>query len=116
GKERYIVERAIASGVLNDTEASHRLVDLAAKLYSRTGVEFELSKTKDGRTILYATKGKIKRVGNAEVNSLVKRGSGQNSNSNNTITSPNGNVKVFIATKKRLFSLFFCNFKSCRMP
>ncbi|MBQ9976674.1 MAG: hypothetical protein IJP16_09200 [Clostridia bacterium] len=28
GKERYIVERAIASGVLNDTEASHRLVDL----------------------------------------------------------------------------------------
>ncbi|MBR5460643.1 MAG: hypothetical protein IKV53_07205 [Clostridia bacterium] len=41
GKERYIVERAIASGVLNDTEASHRLVDLAAKLYSRTGVEFE---------------------------------------------------------------------------
>ena len=41
GKERYIVERAIASGVLNDTEASHRLVDLAAKLYARTGVEFE---------------------------------------------------------------------------
>lgn len=28
GKERYIVERAIASGVRNDTEASHRLVDL----------------------------------------------------------------------------------------
>ena len=36
--------------------------------------------TADGRTILYATDGKIKKVGNVEVNSLRIKGSGQNSN------------------------------------
>jgi hypothetical protein len=55
-------------------------------------ITIDIAKTNDGRTVLYATNGKIKRVGNAEVNSLIKRGSGQNSNSGITITSQNGNV------------------------
>ena len=55
-------------------------------------ITIDIAKTNDGRTILYATSGKIKRVGNVQVNSLVKRGSGQNSNSGITITSPDENV------------------------
>lgn len=53
----------------------------------------DIAKAKDGRHILYATKGNIKRVGNAKVNSLVIRGSKQNSNSTNTVSQPSTTVK-----------------------
>ena len=73
--------------MLNDTEASHRLVDLAAKLYSRTGVEFELSKTKDteSRTekISYTAARENESTEDLHIESV----------SDDMITSPNGNVK-----------------------
>ena len=40
----------------------------------------DIAKAKDGRTILYATNGKIKKVGNVQVGSLKIKGPGQNSN------------------------------------
>ena len=40
----------------------------------------DIAKAGDGRIILYATKGKIKKVGNAQVHSLKIRGAEQNSN------------------------------------
>lgn len=52
----------------------------------------DIAKAKDGRTILYATKGKINRVGQAEVNSLIKRGSGPHPNSASILTQPASNV------------------------
>lgn len=54
---------------------------------------FDIAKARDGRHILYATNGKIKRVGNVQVNSLVIRGSGQNSNSTNTLAQQQSTVK-----------------------
>ena len=54
---------------------------------------FDIAKTADGRTILYATDGKIKKVGNVQVNSLKIKGSGQNSNSKGIIPQKEGNVK-----------------------
>lgn len=48
----------------------------------------DIAKTKDGRFILYALNGKTKKVGNADVNSLVIKttsGSEQNSNSNGIV-------------------------------
>lgn len=55
---------------------------------------FDIAKTADGRTILYTVNGKIKRVGSAEVNSLKLRGSGQNSNSADSISLADGNVNT----------------------
>ncbi len=43
-------------------------------------ITLDIAKTRDGRTILYATKGKIKKVGSAEVHSLKIRGAEQNPN------------------------------------
>ena len=40
----------------------------------------DIAKTEDGRVVLYATKGKIKKVGQAKVNSLKARGSTPHSN------------------------------------
>ena len=48
-------------------------------------ITVDIAKARDGRHILYATHGKIKRVGNAEVNSLKNRGSRQNSNSDTNV-------------------------------
>ena len=45
-------------------------------------ITIDIAKTDDGRTVLYATKGKIKKVGQAKVNSLKIRGSTPHSNSN----------------------------------
>lgn len=47
----------------------------------------DIAKTRDGRMILYATNGQIKRVGNVQLNSLKIKGSGLNSNSNNSISN-----------------------------
>ncbi len=54
---------------------------------------FDIAKADDGRHILYATKGKIKRVGNANVNSLKIRGSKLNSNSANNVAQIDPTVK-----------------------
>ncbi len=56
-------------------------------------ITVDIAKARDGRHILYATHGKIKRVGNAEVNSLKNRGSRQNSNSNTTVAQKTPGVK-----------------------
>ena len=56
-------------------------------------VTIDIAKAADGRTILYATDGKIKKVGNVEVNSLKIKGSRQNSNYNSSIPQNGGNVK-----------------------
>ena len=53
----------------------------------------DIAKSNDGRTILYATNGKIKKVGNVQVNSLKIRGSGLNSNFKNSIPAPYKKVK-----------------------
>ena len=55
---------------------------------------FDIAKASDGRTILYTTKGKIKKVGNAEVHSLKIRGAEQNSNFDESITDERGIVKT----------------------
>ena len=47
------------------------------KIYN---VTVDIAKTEDGRTVMYATKGKIKKVGQAKVNSLKIRGSTPHSN------------------------------------
>lgn len=65
---------------------------------------FDIAKTRDGRTILYATKGKIKKVGDAQVHSLKIRGAEQNSNLANSIRqgtekSQGGGVKFSLANE-----------------
>ena len=56
---------------------------------------FDIAKASDGRTILYTAKGKIKKVGNAEVHSLKIRGAEQNSNFDESITDESENVKTY---------------------
>lgn len=53
----------------------------------------DVAKADDGRHIMYATKGKINRVGTVQVNSLKPRGSGHNSNSNGRIAQTDPEVK-----------------------
>ena len=53
---------------------------------------FDIAKSEDGRIILYATDGKIKKVGNVQVNSLNIRGSGLNSNFNISIPDKKSTV------------------------
>ncbi len=74
-----------------DLEENHGWLDKGGWLHRNANVinarngniynlTVDIAKAKDGRTILYATHGKIKKVGNAEVNSLKIKGSKQNSN------------------------------------
>lgn len=58
-------------------------------------VMLDIAKTKDGRVILYATSGKIKEVGNANVSSLKIRGSRPNSNSNNSLSQNKYSVNKY---------------------
>ena len=53
----------------------------------------DIAKTRDGRCILFATKGKIKKVGNVQLNSLKIKGSGQNSNYEKSLSHYNTDVK-----------------------
>lgn len=53
----------------------------------------DIAKAADGRTILYATNGKIKKVGNVQVNSLKIKGSGQNSNFDTKVAQNGKGVK-----------------------
>lgn len=46
---------------------------------------FDIAKSRDGRVIIYATKGKIKKIGQTEVSSLRIKGSGSHSNFDNSI-------------------------------
>ena len=57
-----------------------------AKTGAIYNVTVDIAKTADGRTVLYATQGKIKRVGQAKVSSLVIRGSSPHSNSKGSIS------------------------------
>ena len=67
-------------------------------------ITMDIAKAEDGRIILYALNGKTKRVGNAQVNSLVAKttsGSWQNSNSDGIITQNSeksiGNAKLSLS-------------------
>ena len=60
-------------------------------------VETEV-KADDGRVILYATRGEIKKVGQTSVNSLIKRGS--TSHSNFKVIIPQKSKKSTIFEKK----------------
>ena len=53
----------------------------------------EIAKYADGRTILYATDGKMKKVGNVDVNSLTIKGSRQNSNFDPNVSQEGDSVK-----------------------
>lgn len=53
----------------------------------------DITKADDGRHIMYATKGKIKRVGSANVGSLKSRGPKQNSNSAASLAQKDSEVK-----------------------
>ena len=55
-------------------------------------ITVDIAKAADGRTILYATDGKIKKVGSVEVNSLKIKGSRQNSNFSDNVAQESGNV------------------------
>lgn len=58
-------------------------------------ITMDIAKTEDGRHILYALRGKTKKVGNADVNSLVAKavsGSELNSNYGNNLTQKNNGV------------------------
>ena len=59
----------------------------------------DIAKAKDGRHILYATNGKIKKVGNVQVNSLKIRGSGQNSNFKYSLSEIDQNVNAEYSVK-----------------
>ena len=52
----------------------------------------DIAKAADGRTILYATDGKIKKVGSVKVNSLKIKGSRQDSNFSDNVAQKSGNV------------------------
>lgn len=83
-----------AHGWLDDKGWLHRTANVInAKNGNVYELTLDIAKTKDGRHILFATKGKIKRVGNANVNSLNIRGSKLNSNSNNKVSQPDSTVK-----------------------
>lgn len=56
-------------------------------------ITLDIAKTADGRTILYATDGKTKKVGNANVNSLNIKGSKQNSNFSYSLSQDAPGVK-----------------------
>ena len=66
-----------------------------AKLYGDNVIlTLDVAKARDGRTILYATAGKTKKVGNVNVSSLEIRGSRQNSNFENNVTQSAADVKT----------------------
>ena len=55
-------------------------------------ITIDIAKTRDGRAIMYATKGKIERVGQSKVGSLKKRGPKTHSNSNGSVPQNGGSV------------------------
>ena len=66
-------------------------------------ITMDIAKTNDGRCILYALKGKTKKVGNADVNSLVvKTTSGSEQNSNFVDILPQNSEK---SSEKKQYSL-----------
>ncbi len=57
-------------------------------------ITVDIAKTADGRTILYATKGKIKKVGQTKVNSLKLKGSTSHSNFKDSVVQNGANVNT----------------------
>ncbi len=82
-------------GWLDENGWLHRNANV---INSRNGniynLTFDIAKAADGRTILFTTKGKIMKVGHAEVNSLKLKGSGQHSNLNDSIPQAPENVNI----------------------
>lgn len=87
------------------TENNHQWLDQNGWLHRNANVinkkngniyniTVDIAKSADGRTILYATDGKIKKVGNVQVNSLKIKGSGQNPNSADNVAQENPVVKT----------------------
>ena len=85
------------------TENNHQWLDKNGWLHRNANVinqkngsiynlTFDIAKAADGRTILYATDGKIKKVGSVQVNSLKIKGSGQDSNSKDIVPRTGKNV------------------------
>ena len=108
-----IVEVSEAKSPYYSKENSHGWLDKNGWLHrdayvinSKNGsiynITLDIAKTNDGRHILYATNGKIKKVGQTEVNSLLNRGSGSHSNSNTTVSQVNteSQEKVFDGSKE----------------
>ena len=60
----------------------------------------DIAKAADGRTILYATEGKIKKVGSVQVNSLKIKGSGLNSNFSNKVAQNGSDVKPSLSAEQ----------------
>ena len=58
-KEKAIVQKAIDSGVLNNTRRTHILVDMVAKLASDKGVDFDFTNNKNLEDSGFAIKGKV---------------------------------------------------------
>ena len=67
GKQREAVERAIKSGVLNNTNRSHELVDILSKLEADKGIAFDYTNNEKLKKSGFAVEGKV-------VNGFVKDG------------------------------------------
>ena len=81
--------RESTHGWLDEHGWLHRNANVVnAKNGAIYNLTFDIAKARDGRTILYATKGKIKKVGDVQVHSLKIRGAEQNSNSIDSISDP----------------------------
>ncbi len=73
----------------------HRNVNVInAKNGAVYNIILDIAKTNDGRLILYATDGKIRKVGNVNVNSLKIKGSRQNSNLKTILSKDTQNVNT----------------------
>ena len=56
-KQRAIVQKAIDSGILNNTRKSHEFVDLVAKIGAETGTDFDFTNSKKLRESGFALEG-----------------------------------------------------------
>lgn len=66
-KQRSIIQKAIDSGILNNTNKTHDFVDLVAKLSADKGVSFDFTNNENLKKSGFAMEGKI-------INGLVKDG------------------------------------------
>lgn len=99
-----IVEVSDSDTPYHTTDNNHQWLDQNGWLHRTANVinakngniynlTLDIAKAQDGRHILYATNGNIKKVGNVQVNSLKIKGSGQNSNSTNNLSQTDTTVK-----------------------
>ena len=67
GKQREMIQKAIDSGILNNTNKTHDFVDLVSKLSAETGVSFDFTNNERLKETGFALKGKT-------INGYVKDG------------------------------------------